>query len=137
MLATGQMREPMVALVGAKLARSKEPVGATIVDPANVRESAAGLALISFTKLSKDVEQLRTLLEGALKHKVTLIVYHDVEKVGSFGEKHVLTAEESELQRFALLNTDEGDAVLQEFSLKCGDQAGNEEQPRRRGRGRR
>ena len=50
---------------------------------------------------------------------MTFIVYHQANRVGSFGEKYLLTVEENELQRFALLGTEEGDAVLKEFSLKA------------------
>ena len=50
---------------------------------------------------------------------MTFIVYHQANRVGSFGEKYLLTVEESELQRFALLGTEQGDAVLKEFSLKA------------------
>jgi ABC-type multidrug transport system fused ATPase/permease subunit len=119
MLAAGQISEPMFALVGAKAAHSGQPVAAAIVNPANVREGAAGLVLISFPKLDKDGAQIRALLKDALKDKVRFIVYHHTEKMGSFGEKHVLTVQDGELQRFALLGTEEGDAVLKEFSLKA------------------
>jgi hypothetical protein len=128
MLAIGQLREPMFALVGAKLEHSDEPVAAAAINPANVRESAAGLALMWSPRASRDAELVRALLEGALRNKVTLIVYDQAEKAGSFGEKHVLTAEDGELQRFALLGTEEGDAVLKEFSLKAASKRG-----RRRG----
>jgi hypothetical protein len=56
--------------------------------------------------------------QDALKQKLTLIIYYNSEKVGSFGEKRVLTVEDGELRRFAVLGTEEGDAVLQEFSLR-------------------
>ena len=60
-------------------------------------------------RLDKDREQLTTLLEDPLKDKVTLIVYHNADKAGSFGEKRVLTVDDSELKRFALLGTEEGE----------------------------
>ena len=115
----GQTREAMFAVIDAKLELSGEPVAAATVDPANVRESAAGLALISFEGLGKDGEKIHPLIEDALRNKVTLIVYQNAEKAGSFGEKHVLTTEDGALQRFALLGTEEGDAVLKEFSRKA------------------
>ena len=118
LLSLGQLREPMFALAGAKLAHSGEPVAAAIVDPANIRENASGLALILYSKLDKG-KQTSELLTDRFKDKVTFIVYHQAEKAGTFGEKYVLTVEESELQRFALLGTEEGDAVLKEFSLKA------------------
>jgi hypothetical protein len=118
LLAKGQLREPMFALAGAKLARSGEPVGAAIVDPANVRDNVAGLALMSFPKLSKEGEHAPIVLRDALKDKVTFIVYDQAKNAGSFGEKYVLTTEQGELRRFASLGTEEGDSVLKEFSLK-------------------
>ena len=119
MLATGQIREPMYALVGAKLEKSGAPVATAIVDPANIRQTAAGLVLVACPKTSKGIEETGPLLEkAAFKQKLSLIVYSNIEKVGSFGETKVLTAEEGELRRFALLGTEEGDAVLQEFSLR-------------------
>jgi ABC-type multidrug transport system fused ATPase/permease subunit len=124
LLATGQLREPMFALVGAKLAHSGEPVAAAIVDPANICESAAGLALMPFAELSKDSNKVPRLLKDALRNKVTFIVYHQPEKAGSFGEKHVLTTENGELQRFAKLGSEEGDAVLKEFLLKAVSKPG-------------
>jgi hypothetical protein len=118
LLSLGQPREPMFALAGAKLAHSGEPVASVIIDPGNIRENASGLALIAFLKLDKG-EQASELLTDRLKDKVTFIVYHQANRVGSFGEKYLLTVEENELQRFALLGTEEGDAVLKEFSLKA------------------
>ena len=49
---------------------------------------------------------------------MTLISYDRPDAVGSFGEKKVLTCFEGELQRFAVLGSEEGNAVLQEFALK-------------------
>ena len=43
----------------------------------------------------------------------------DRDRVGSFGETHVLTTEDGELRRFAVLGTEESDAVLKEFTLKA------------------
>ena len=119
MLSSGQIREPMFALVDAKLEKSRAPVAAAIVNPANVRATAAGLLFVACPGTSKDIEEIGPLLEtAAFKQKVTLIVYHNVEKVGSFGEARVLTAQDGELRRFARLGTEEGDAVLKEFSLR-------------------
>ena len=36
-----------------------------------------------------------------------------------FGESRILVVNEGELQRFALLGTEEADAVLKEFALKA------------------
>jgi ABC-type multidrug transport system fused ATPase/permease subunit len=124
LLATGQLREPMFALVGAKLAHSGEPVAAAIIDPANVRENAAGLALMPFAELSKDGNKVPILLRDAFKDKATFIVYHQPEKAGAFGEQYVLTVEDGELHRFALLGSEEGDAVLKEFALKVASKRG-------------
>jgi hypothetical protein len=119
MLAGGQIREPMFALVGAKLVRSGDPVGAVIIDPDNVRQSPAGIALVSAQRLDKDCEQLTALLADPLKDKVTLIVYSNADKTGSFGEKQVLTVEDGELKRFAPLGTEEGELVLKEFAANA------------------
>jgi hypothetical protein len=116
-LAAGPPREPMFALVGAKLVPSGGPVAAAIVDPANIRDNAAGLALIPYPKLSEQEDQVKTVLREGLKDKVTFIVYHNPDKAGSFGEKRVLTTEDGELRRCALLGTEEGDAALKEFAL--------------------
>ena len=119
MLSSGQIRESMFSLVDAKLEKSRAPVAAAIVNPANVPTTAAGLLLVACPRSSKDIEENAPLLDtAAFKQKVTLIVYYDIEKVGSFGESMVLTAQDGELRRFARLGTEEGDAVLKEFSLK-------------------
>jgi hypothetical protein len=118
LLTLGQPREPMFALAGAKLAHSGEPIASAFVDPANIRENGSGLALIPFLKLDK-AELPRELLSDRLKDKVTFVVYHQAEKAASFGEKYVVSIEDNELRRFALLGTEEGDAVLKEFSLKA------------------
>ena len=115
-LAGAQIREPMFALVGAKLVRTGEPVGSVIIDPDNVRRSPAEIALVSGQRLDKNREQLTALLEDPLKDKVTLIVYNNADKAGSFGEKWVLTVDDSELKRFAPLGTEEGEFALKEFA---------------------
>lgn len=115
------LREPQFALLNARLPHSTAPLGTTMIDPANVAANNAALALVASVKLDKGVE-LRTLLDDALKDKVTLIVYQHADKVGAFGETHVLTVAEGELQRFALLGTAEGEAALKEFALKAAKQ---------------
>jgi hypothetical protein len=119
MLVAGQIRDPAFALVGAKLVRSGDPVGSVIIDPDNVRRSPAGIALVAGQRLDKDREQLTALLEDQLKDKVTLIVYNSADKAGSFGEKLLLTVEDSELKRFVPLGTEEGEFVLKEFAAKA------------------
>jgi ABC-type multidrug transport system fused ATPase/permease subunit len=119
MLVAGQIRDPAFALVGAKLVRSGDPVGSVIIDPDNVRRSPAGIALVASQRLDEDREQLTALLEDQLKDKVTLIVYNSADKAGSFGEKLLLTVEDSELKRFAPLGTEEGEFVLKEFAAKA------------------
>ena len=118
-LAVGQIREAGFALVGAKLAHSGDPVASVAIDPANIRNSAAGLALIPVQKIEKNGEKFRSVLDDALKNKLTLIVYPTADKAGSFGEKQVLTTADGELLHLAVLGTDEGDAALKEFSLKA------------------
>jgi ABC-type multidrug transport system fused ATPase/permease subunit len=123
-LAVGQVREVMFALVHAKLAPSAGPVAAAEFDPADVSGSEAGIALVPSQALDKGGEQIRSLLEGALKNKLTLIIYNVADQVGSFGEKQVLTVKDGDLQRFAWLGTEEGDAVLKEFSLRAASKRG-------------
>ena len=67
----------------------------------------------------EDVERLRALREGIFKDKVTLIVYRDTDTVGLFGESRILVLNEGEMQRYALLGTEDADAVLKEFALKA------------------
>jgi hypothetical protein len=113
------LREAMFAFIDARLARSAEPVAVAAVNIADSQESVAGLALVSFSEVCKDMKQVQGLLEGPLKDKVTLILYQHAEQAGSFGEKYVVTTERRELQRFALRGTQEGDDVLKEFALKA------------------
>jgi hypothetical protein len=132
-LVTGQVRQAMFALVHAKLVAGG-PVAAAAFNPANVSESKAGIALISSEALNKDEERIRALLEDPLKNKLTAIVYHVADQAGSFGEKQVLTLKGDELQRFAWLGTEAGDAALKEFSLRAAkrevkqDMAADEEE---------
>jgi len=114
-----RMRDMQFALLDARLPKSTAPLATIMVDPAKASPSDASIALIDFKKL--DEGQFRTLRERALKDKVTLIVYknaQNAEKAGTFGEEHVLTLFEGELQRFALLGTEEADAALKEVELK-------------------
>ena len=113
------MREVEYVLISARLPHSTAPLETIVVDPANVSANDAALALVSASGLDKQSDQIRDLLEGALKDKVTLIVYVQADKIGTFGETRVLTLMDGELQRFALLGTEEGDAALKEFQLKA------------------
>ena len=79
-------------------------------------EVRRGIVLVSSQKLEKDREKLTALLQDPLKDKVTLIVYNNADKAGSFGEKWVLTVDDSELKRFAPLGTEEGEFALKEFA---------------------
>jgi hypothetical protein len=115
------MREVEYALIHARLPHSTAPLETIVVDPANVSANDAALALVSAGGFEKQGDQLRDLLEGALKDKVTLIVYVQADKIGTFGETRVLTLMDGELQRFALLGTDEGDAALKEFQMKADE----------------
>lgn len=112
------MRELQFALLDARVPHSSAPLVTAIVDPAYVSASDAAVVLIGYFGLDKDGEQIRTLREGALKDKVTLIVYRHTEKPGAFGEKRVLTAIDGELRRFVSLGTEDGDAAIKEVSLK-------------------
>jgi hypothetical protein len=115
------MREAEYALIHARLPHSTAPLETIVVDPANVSANDAALALVSAGGFEKQGDQLRDLLEGALKDKVTLIVYVQADKIGTFGETRLLTLMDGELQRFALLGTEEGDAALKEFQMKANE----------------
>jgi ABC-type multidrug transport system fused ATPase/permease subunit len=124
MLAIGPIRDAAFSLVGAKLDRSGEPVGAVIVAPDNMRQSSAGVVLVSAQRPEQDGEKIRAFIASeALKDRVTLIVYTNAEKVGAFGESRVLTAEEGELLQLALLGTAAGDAALKECTQKAAKRA--------------
>ena len=124
MLAIGPIRDAAFALVSAKLQRSGEPVGAVIVAPDNMRQSSAGVVLVSAQRPEQDSEKIRTFLASdALKERVTLIVYTSAEKVGAFGESQVLTAEEGELLQLALLGTAECDVALKECTQRAAKRA--------------
>jgi hypothetical protein len=115
---TDTTNEMKIALIGAMVRGSPLALETATFDPATATSSEASIVIIKASKLDKDGEQLRTLLAGPLADKVTLISYERPDAAGSFGEKRVLTCFEGELQRFAVLGTEEGDAVLQEFALK-------------------
>jgi hypothetical protein len=124
------MREAICVFVGAKLQRTGEPVATFIVDPNDVMGTSAGLALIQASRLKQEVQQ--TQLRDLLKDKVTIVVAQDADKAGAFGETYVLTEDNSELWRFAMLGTEHADAALKEFTLKAakatrGDMADDEE----------
>ena len=88
--------------------------------PPGLRNSPAAIALLSFDRPGEqDVEQFRACVKVSLKDKVTLIVYRDTDTVGLFGESRVLVLNEGEMQRYALLGTEDADAVLKEFALKA------------------
>jgi hypothetical protein len=121
-LATSSIREPMFALVGAKLVQSGEPVASAAIDFAKIRKTPAGIVLIAGGKLLKEPEQAPNVL-AELKDKVTLLFYQAADSAGSLGEARVLTMLDGELWRFAVLGTEEGDAVLAEYTLKAAKKA--------------
>jgi hypothetical protein len=117
-LAPTTIREPMFAMVGAKLVPSGEPVASAAIDPANIRKTPAGITLLPGGKLMKDPEQAPGIL-AQFENKVTLLFYQSAERAGALGETRVLTAFDGELQRFAVLGTEEGDAVLKEYTARA------------------
>jgi ABC-type multidrug transport system fused ATPase/permease subunit len=133
LLTRRRMREAICVLVGAKLQRSGEPVASFIVDPTDVIVTSAGLALVSAKRLKPEDKKSENELREILKDKVTIVVAQESAKAGASGETHVLTEDDSELWRFALLGTEEADAALKEFTLKAaskptrGDMADDEE----------
>jgi hypothetical protein len=91
-----------------------------LVQPTRAAENAATILLMGFDRPGEeDVERLRALREGMFKDKVILIVYRDTDTIGLFGESRVLVLNEGEMQRYALLGTEDADAVLKEFALKA------------------
>jgi hypothetical protein len=133
LLSRRRMREAICVFVGAKLQGSGEPVGSFIVEPTDLMVGPGGIALVADTRLKRSNEGARDQLRETLKDKVTIVVAHDADKAGSFGETYVLTEDDDELWRFAPLGTEEAKAVLKEFSVKAaakaarGDMAEDEE----------
>jgi hypothetical protein len=121
-LATSTIREPMFALVGAKLVQSGEPVGSAAIDFDNIRKTPAGIVLLAGGKLMKEPERTPKVL-AEFKDKVTLLFYQAADRAGSSGETRVLTTLDGELWRLAVLGTEEGDAVLKEYTLKAAKKA--------------
>jgi ABC-type multidrug transport system fused ATPase/permease subunit len=108
------------AFINARMPHSTAPIGTSLVEPTRASEKAATILLMGFDRPGEeDVERLRALREGIFKDKVILIVYRDTDTVGLFGESRVLVLNEGEMQRYALLGTEEADAVLKEFALKA------------------
>ena len=95
-----RLRDLQFALLDARLPKSKAPLATVIVDPAKGRPDNGSIVLLDATKLDKDAEQFLTLRGDALRNKVTLIVYQNSAKAGTFGEERVLTFFEGELQPF-------------------------------------
>ena len=119
LLSLDGINELKMALLGATIPGSASPVETMLVDPTDVGASKAGIAIIKSFKLDKDGDQLQALLQGELRDKVTLILYERPEAVASFGETRVLAVFGTALQRVAALASEEGEAALQEFSLKA------------------
>ena len=108
------------AFINARTPRSTAPIGTALVQPTRAAENAATILLMGFDRPGEeDVERLRALREGMFKDKVILIVYRDTDTIGLFGESRVLVLNEGEMQRYALLGTEDADAVLKEFALKA------------------
>jgi hypothetical protein len=114
------MSEVEFAFINARTPHSTAPIGTALVEPSRASEKAATILLMGFDRPSEeDVERLRALREGIFKDKVILIVYRDTDTVGLFGEVRILVLNEGEMQRYALLGTEEADAALKEFALKA------------------
>ncbi len=118
LLSVDTTNELKLGLLGATAQESRLPLETTTFDPTSATPTDASIVIIKPSKLEKDGKSLRTLIAGQLADKVTLISYERPDAAGSFGEKRVLTCFEGELQRFAVLGSEQGDAVLQEFALK-------------------
>ena len=114
------IHEVEFAFINARLPHSTAPIAIMSVEPSRAPNSPAAIALLSYDRPGEqDVEQFRAWREGPLKDKVTLIVYRDTDTVGLFGESRTLVLNEGEMQRYALLGTEDADAVLKEFALKA------------------
>ncbi len=107
-----------LAMAEAKLTRSGEPVGTTIIRSGKCVNGDAGIAVIepdqwgngSGGALSPD---------GPLRDKVALFLHLSPETVGSCGETSLLTVDEGEIKRFLPLNTRESDLALETFAQKA------------------
>ena len=114
------MSEVEFAFINARTPHSMAPIETALVEPTRASEKAATILLMGFDRPGEeDVERVRAMREGMFKDKVTLIVYRDTDTVGLFGESRALVLNEGEMQRYALLGTEDADAVLNEFALKA------------------
>lgn len=114
------IHEVEFAFINARLPHSTAPIAIMSVEPSRAPNSPAAIALLSYDRPGEqDVEQFRVWREGPLKDKVILIVYRDTDTVGLFGESRALVLNEGEMQRYALIGTEDADAVLKEFALKA------------------
>ena len=112
------LRHIQYTLLNARLRDVAAPLAATAVG--SDAEVGVNVAIVILNSNQFANEVLKKL-KGELENNVTLIVYQHASKVGAFGEEHVLTLFDGSFQRFAALGTEEGDAALQEFSLKAAD----------------
>ena len=117
------VRDAQYALIDARLPHSRAPIASAVLEPVTIQEGGPALALISqFSIDGKQDVFAAALAPGPLRDKVTLIVYAQPEKAGLFGETLVLTEDEGEFKRFAVLGTEEGEAALKEVALKLSAQ---------------
>jgi hypothetical protein len=136
MLSIGPIHDATFALVGAKLEKSGEPVGAMIVAPDKMRQGPAGIVLVSAERPEQDRDKIRAILASeAVQNKLTLVVYTALEEVGALGEGRLLTSDDGELLQFVAIGTEECTVALMECAqkaakrkVKAGRSGGDEEE---------
>jgi hypothetical protein len=115
------LRHIQYTLLNARLRHVAAPLAATAVDSGAEVGANVAIAILNSNQFGASANEVLKKLKDELENKVTLIVYQHANKVGAFGEEHVLTLFDGSFQRFAALGTEEGDAALKEFSLKAAD----------------
>jgi len=111
-------RRVQLAMAEAKVPRSGEPVGTTIIRSGSLVHGEAGIAVIEPDQWDGGSGDLLSP-DGPLRDKVALFVHLSPETVGTCGETSLLTIDDGEIQRFVPLRTSESDLILEEFAHKA------------------
>ena len=113
------IHEVEFAFINARTPHSTAPIGTVWLSRPGLGKISNDFAYGLRQAWRRGRRTFRALREGIFKDKVVLIVYRDTDTVGLFGESRVLVLNEGEMQRYALLGTEDADAVLKEFALKA------------------
>jgi hypothetical protein len=116
LVTTDPIQRVLYALIDAQSPQSPLPIGVTVVDSVGISAKDGAIALVYLSRL-EDVGAKLDSLAGALKDKVVLVTYTDIEKIGSCGEEDLLTIAGNEMRRFVRLGTPEADAAIKEIAM--------------------